>query len=675
MIGVIVFRSSFFCDDSHVYAAVAIWSILMTACIITLEFLITICSARGTIQDSRPRKCVPTLLHIRLAVFVLEILSLIVKTVLAARPGVLTEGSNCSDVGSAVIVSRVVVIVTWFIFFSFFVAVILYLDPCHCYSAKVDFEVIESNSREYNSLGDENGIEHNSIPQMVHRRWKLTHTVWEKRLRMMCCFAGSDESHEVAYKELAEIFASLFCDSNLVVSDIAAGLILVQKEHIEREEELRNQLNDPQRVEYSVPVDFSDPSDRQVFEDAVHFLKFALGTYTWPIYMYMNPCGCLNLCAHASICPCCPCCKKRTLNNIANDNTCFCGYAGLIEVTGLNEADIIYASFENDLFRAPFMVVLDHSHEAVVIAVRGTLSFQDLITDLTAQTHQIELPNQPTFHVHKGMYHTAAWIKQQLDDGILEEAFQKVPNYKLIVVGHSLGSGCACLLAMLYKEQYEDLKCFCYSPTGSLLNADAAYCTQSFVTSVTLGQDLVARLNIHTAHKLKEDVIRVLRRCRKPKYRILLEGLLETLGKCCGHHVLFKEDEPVPATSQDERGDLSPLLIPESDPYVYESFVTDSESEQDTDSSLMHNPPPQLYPPGRIIHIVDTMEARGGFFNDRRLEARWVSSSSFQRIIVSPDMVRDHFPDVITRAINAIWGQKKGELTEVQVESIANKNR
>ena len=32
-------------------------------------------------------------------------------------------------------------------------------------------------------------------------------------------------------------------------------------------------------------------------EDAAHFMQFALGSYGWPLYMFMNPCsGPFNLC-------------------------------------------------------------------------------------------------------------------------------------------------------------------------------------------------------------------------------------------------------------------------------------------------------------------------------------------------------------------------------------------
>lgn len=623
-------------------------------------------SARGTIQNSRPRDLVPVLLHIRMVVLIVELIFLLVKTMLAAQPGIVSESSNCEDLSTAVTISRVVVGITWVLFFSVFMSAMIYLDPCHLYSAKINFKqaIVSENHAEDNELMMSiNNDEFPAQSSVLRSRWKVTHTVWEKRIKFMCGYcAGQDEQHEVAYKELAVIFAYLFCDSNLVFSDIAAGLMLVQKEHIERELILRHE---PGVLEHSVPLNFSNSEERMIFKNALHYLKFALGTYTWPIFMYMNPCGCLKLCSHAAVCPC----KRRTYNNIFQDNSCFCGYAGLLSVTELNESDIVYASFENDLCRAPFVVLLDHDYKSVVVAIRGTLSVQDIITDAIAFTQVIEVPNQPNFRAHKGMYQTALWIKQKLDCGVLDKAFQKVPTYSLVIAGHSLGSGCACLLSMLLRNKYNDLKCYCYSPTGSLLNADAATATQSFVTSVILGNDLISRLNFYNAQKLKGEVIGVLRECQKPKFRILLEGLLETLGKFCGCQILFKEDNLHSNRSTADNNDYSPLLTSDLEALQYESFFSDPEDGHNQSSCSL---PSSLkyYPPGKIIHLVDVTTTNRSFFHRRTLEARWVSSNSFQKIVVTPDMVRDHFPDVIMRAMNAVWDEKKDEITNNRVNNM-----
>lgn len=648
VIGVAVYYKTLSCEHSHTLAAVAYISVAMTTWVMLLEALTVYFSSRGTIKNSRPRRFVPYLLYGRIAFFVLELVSLIVKTVLVAETGKVSSTQGCPT-NTVIVIASIIVVVTWLTFFSLFLAVLTYLDPCHLYSAKVDFSSVDHRV--------------DGEIDLAYQRWRLSHTVWEKRFRILCCVAGSDESHQTAYREMSEIFAYLFYDSNLVLSDIAAGLILLQKEHLAHEASLASMLEDQiHRPCRSVSVNFRDPVERRLFSDSLHYLKFALGVYSWAIHIYMNPLkGCCSLCSRVS-------CRGRARlrNYIHEDNSCFCGLAGFMSNTKINHADVLYARFENDVYKAPFVVCLDHETESVVVTIRGTLSLQDLITDLTASGHPMQLPDWPKFMVHKGMYQTALWIKEYLDDGILEEAFDKVPRYKLVVTGHSLGSGCACILAILLQEKYPDLRCFCFSPTGSLLNADAAAYTQSFITSITLGQDLVCRLSIRTAHRLKQDVIRVLENCRKPKYRIILEGVLETLGKCCGRDVLFtgstsRDYSETQDESEQEDEVSSPLLLLESSEGALESLENFGEPDNI----------PQLYPPGRIIHIVDTLEERRCFFAQRRLEARWSSANCFEDIVVSPDMLRDHLPDVIFNAMKNIMEEKEAELSEVVINHSA----
>lgn len=49
-----------------------------------------------------------------------------------------------------------------------------------------------------------------------------------------------------------------------------------------------------------------------------------------------------------------------------------------------------YASFHNSVFQTPFYVAIDHSTKSIVVAVRGTMSLRDAITDLTAEAKPIE---------------------------------------------------------------------------------------------------------------------------------------------------------------------------------------------------------------------------------------------------------------------------------------------
>ena len=672
-VGVVYFRDALFCEQSHLLEAFSFAVIGMILVTLILEVAIVFFSARGTIVRTKPRKLVVHLLHFRVLVFILEIVLLIVGTVFAFQTQTESDRVSCPNLDRAVLLTQIIVAVDWCVLFVLVVFVLIYLDPCHCYSAKVNHATVQQHIRSGNV-----------DRTVVRQQWSLSHSVWEKRFKVACCFAGSDDAHQIAYKEVAEIFAHLFCDTNVVLSDIAAGMVLLQKEHF-AQEELRRR--NPQIEEsHGTLLNFHNSQERQLFKDAIHFMKYAVGLYSWMFYVYMNPlCGCCKLCYSLK------CCGRDSRPHVIDDNVCLCHLAALRQVTGLNEIDVIYCSFENDIYQAPFLVCLDHTCQSVVIAIRGTMSFTDIVTDLTATTRPIELPNFPDFLVHKGMLKTATWILEKLNEGeVLEDAFGKAPVYNLVCVGHSLGSGCACILSMLLQDKYPGVQCFCYSPTGSLLNQTAAEYTKTFVTSLTLGKDLVARLNVPNAHVLKEDLVRVLESCEKPKCQILFEGILETACNCFGRPVVFEgtdsngrnhsehTDEEDPSHTQpdpEENLEITPLLHRDLSSIralpvgtVDQHQHLPAETSSDVDDDLDH-PLTSLYPPGRVIHIYDCSEHKVCFCGRRQLEARWASRSNFDHVIVSPDMVRDHFPDVLLNAMNRVWQEKMEEVEDSTISS------
>jgi hypothetical protein len=59
----------------------------------------------------------------------------------------------------------------------------------------------------------------------------------------------------------------------------------------------------------------------------------------------------------------------------------------LLATTLLEDGGIVFATFENTLYRTPYLVALDHPRRAVVVAVRGTLSLGDALVDM--QVHEV----------------------------------------------------------------------------------------------------------------------------------------------------------------------------------------------------------------------------------------------------------------------------------------------
>lgn len=73
------------------------------------------------------------------------------------------------------------------------------------------------------------------------------------------------------------------------------------------------------------------------------------------------------------------------------------------------------------------------------------------------------------------MVQTASYIRNKLEkENLLGKAFahnpeRGTPDFRLVLVGHSLGAGTAAILALLLRHEYPHVHCYAYSPPGGLL--------------------------------------------------------------------------------------------------------------------------------------------------------------------------------------------------------------
>ena len=51
---------------------------------------------------------------------------------------------------------------------------------------------------------------------------------------------------------------------------------------------------------------------------------------------------------------------------------------------------------------------------------------------------------------------------------------QDFSHYQMIVTGHSLGAGTACILALFLKKTFPNLKCFAYGNPATVFDRDSA---------------------------------------------------------------------------------------------------------------------------------------------------------------------------------------------------------
>ena len=78
--------------------------------------------------------------------------------------------------------------------------------------------------------------------------------------------------------------------------------------------------------------------------------------------------------------------------------------------------------------------------------------------------------------VRQGMVQSASYIQNKLEtENLLNRAFsydleRGTSEFRLVLVGHSLGAGTAAILALLLPPTYPTLHCYAYSPPGGLLS-------------------------------------------------------------------------------------------------------------------------------------------------------------------------------------------------------------
>ncbi|POI27358.1 hypothetical protein CIB84_008892, partial [Bambusicola thoracicus] len=494
---------------------------------------------QGTISNPGPRKSLPKLLYTRLLLYLPEFIWAVVGAVWVSDSSVRCESTVINVILGTVIASWVIIVFT-------IIGVLIVFDPL---GGKKTF---------YLTDGLDRNLESSQSGQLLYNVKNTATRVWEKRIRLMCCCIVQDDDHRVAFTSIAELFRAYFSDTDLVPSDIAAGLILLHQE----QDKMESCPKEPEEVLCHSPSSLvADDLDIEL-ENAAHYMLFAAAAYGWPYYIYTNPFTAL--------------CK---LNGDCGDSP----------------VAVIY--------EIPFFVALDHKKEAIVVAVRGTLSFEDILTDLSADCEDLTLEDVlENGFVHKGITQAANYIYQKLiNDGILNQAFTIAPEYKLVIVGHSLGGGTASVLAIMLRNSFPTLKCYAFSPPGGLLSKTLAEYSKRFIVSIILGKDLVARLSMPNMEDLKRRIVRIVANCNRPKYQILLRG--------CWYEVFGGDPDNFP-TELDGRNDdalTQPLLAEES------LMVHRSPSYNALDGESHLNSPPQyprLYLPGKIIHIVEECSSR-----------------------------------------------------------------
>ncbi|OQR78732.1 sn1-specific diacylglycerol lipase alpha-like [Tropilaelaps mercedesae] len=311
------------------------------------------------------------------------------------------------------------------------------------------------------------------------------------------------------------------------------------------------------------------------------------------------------------LCRCICCLWKRDADTgganrsiVIEDNCCLCNFAALNQMLMKNNPNVqvIFVSYHVNVNETPFLIALDHERRTVVVSVRGTLSLQDIITDLNADGELLPVdPPRVDWIGHQGMVKAAEYIKSKLiDDGLLNYAFsyssdRGTSTYDLVLVGHSLGAGTAAVLSILLKKAYPNL--------WKIIVGGMMCC--SCGAELAEGDQLAAQM-LHERSGLRHSESNITLNCSEP---------------------LFPPGKIIHIVRSHPKNNLHPSGAP--------------------------------CPPGSgegTPRMEKSMWRKLGFSSDEEpvYQALWTDPRDFDKVLVSPSMIQDHMPDKVLEALRKL---------------------
>ncbi|KAL3137504.1 hypothetical protein ABBQ38_004792 [Trebouxia sp. C0009 RCD-2024] len=386
-------------------------------------------------------------------------------------------------------------------------------------------------------------------------------------------------------------------------------------------------------------------------EIASHFVKYAVASYAI-IPVTENPDK--NRFQRSPL-TCGACAKK---NVVSGDSIT----ADILKLADLEPDELLYWSHDNRaLSHLPYMIILDKEKKKVVVAIRGTQSIADLVTDAVVHPEPMDswVPqdflkkNGPLGAVfgHAGMVSSAeAILKDMEEHGVLQTLLQGEEykgqenentgegvgakmakaldgkNYQLVITGHSLGAGTAALVGLKLKARFPDVRTWAFNPPGGLVTRNLNKVLDTFCTSLVVGKDAVSRGTVNNLSRLMDEMVTALARCRYHKLHVIMGGWW------------WKERRPAPDS----------LFCPYSKiPRESRALLERYHLAQERKGRALN-----MYPPGRIIFLrpikVRKKRKHGGEGKlVKRWDAVWVSPREVvgEGILVSKRMLEDHLSE------------------------------
>ncbi|KAK7412914.1 hypothetical protein VNO78_04669 [Psophocarpus tetragonolobus] len=185
-----------------------------------------------------------------------------------------------------------------------------------------------------------------------------------------------------------------------------------------------------------------------------------------------------------------------------------------LDSAGFSVDDVLIQKPKAGLLKPAFTIICDKQSKCLLLLIRGTHSIKDTLTAATGAVvpfhHSVlndgGISNLVLGYAHCGMVAAARWIAKLCTPTLLK-ALQECPDFKVKIVGHSLGGGTAALLTYILREQKEfsSSTCVTFAP-AACMTWELAESGKHFITTIINGSDLVPTFSTSSIDDLRSEV-------------------------------------------------------------------------------------------------------------------------------------------------------------------------
>uniref|UniRef100_A0ACD6A0D3 Uncharacterized protein n=1 Tax=Avena sativa TaxID=4498 RepID=A0ACD6A0D3_AVESA len=349
-------------------------------------------------------------------------------------------------------------------------------------------------------------------------------------------------------------------------------------------------------------------------------------------------------------------------------------YEVFLEFGGYDHSDILIRKSKAKLMKPKFTVVRDESTRCFLLFIRGAISVKDRLTAATAAevpfhhavSHEGRGSSVVVGHAHCGMVAAARWVADQAIP-CLSRAVELFPDYRIKIIGHSMGAAIAAILTCILREKKKlsSSSCIAFGP-AACMTWDLAESSKDFVTTVVNKNDLVPCFGKVSAASLRGEVMAS---SWAPDLQEHIQH--KTILSFINHSVNFMRSYvPFVHNPSSKVSDVGSRMAESEMKHLVEDVVkkhsalsccwpyvaagrqtVEAADREQLMESLRRSPstasqaPPrrQLYPPGRIMHMValPASEEQGG--QNAGVALYETPRGTYGKIRLARSMIKDHY--------------------------------